>query len=65
MVAMTSGGSIMATCPKCHTWGATWKHCKACDTFWCANCKLKEGVNIMNKCPYCDVVGQVETKEPR
>ena len=55
----------MATCPKCHTWGATWKHCKACDTFWCANCKLKEGVNIMNKCPYCGVVGQVETKEPR
>jgi hypothetical protein len=55
----------MAACPKCNHGGANWRHCKACGSYWCSNCKRIEGFNIGNKCPECGVVGKVETKEPR
>ncbi len=55
----------MAICPKCHTTGGNWRHCKACNTYWCSNCKRKEGFSIANKCPNCGTMGKVENKEPR
>ena len=55
----------MPSCPKCHTSGANWRHCKACGTYWCANCKRKEGFYVANKCPNCGTHGKVESKAPR
>ena len=50
---------------ECHTTGGNWRHCKACNTYWCSNCKRKEGFSIANKCPNCGTMGKVENKEPR
>jgi hypothetical protein len=55
----------MAVCPKCHTIGGNWKHCKACGMFFCANCKRKEGFTSSNKCPLCGVNDKLENKEPK
>ena len=64
-IVAEEGDGVMAACPTCHTGGANWKHCKACNMFWCANCKRKEGFNVGNKCPFCGVLNKVEGKEPR
>ena len=55
----------MASCPRCRTSGANWKHCKACNAYYCWNCKKKEGFYIANKCVNCGTIGKVEAKEPR
>ena len=55
----------MAICPKCHTSGGNWRHCKACGMFFCFNCKAKEGFHIDNKCPLCGVVGKIERTGPK
>jgi len=55
----------MATCPKCHTSGGNWRHCKACGMFFCFNCKAKEGFHSDNKCSLCGVLGKIERKEPK
>jgi hypothetical protein len=58
-------GVEMATCPKCHTTGGNWKHCKACGMFFCMTCKQKEGFHGTNYCPLCGVANKLETREPK
>jgi hypothetical protein len=53
----------MATCPKCRTTGGNWKHCKACNMFWCTSCRKKEGLPISSSCPFCGSM-KTESKQP-
>ena len=38
----------MAVCPKCHTSGGNWRHCKACGMFFCFNCKASAASALMS-----------------